>query len=141
MPARARSRALRPRPAADSAIVPPRTRSLFAYGMLLDERFVARLLERPVAGEPAELLDFRLLTPAGFAFAVLLAEDGARAEGRLYRVLSDEDFVRLDAYVGVGEELYFRDLARVVPPGGEAGRSEEAWVYLPTERTVTRFAR
>ena len=135
------SRALRPRPASDSAIVPPSTRSLFAYDMLLDERFVARLLERPVAGEPAELLDFRLLTPEGFAFAVLLAEPGARARGLLYRVLSDEDFARIDAYVGIGEELYFRDLARVVSPGGDAERSEEAWVYLPTGRTVARFAR
>jgi len=134
-----RARGLRPRPATDSAIVPPGSRSLFAYGALLDEHFVARLLERPVAGEPAELLDFRLLTPAGFAFAVLLAETGARAEGLLYRVLSDEDFVRLDAYEGVGEELYFRDLAQVVTPGGDAERSEEAWVYLPTGRTVRRI--
>jgi hypothetical protein len=139
MPSRARG--LRPRLASDSAIVPPSTRSLFACGTLLDERFVARLLERPVAGEPAELLDFRLLTPEGFAFAVLLAEPGARAGGRLYRVLSDEDLARLDAYEGVGERLYFRDLARVVHPGGEATQSEEAWVYLPTERTVARFAR
>ncbi|HSM14773.1 MAG TPA: gamma-glutamylcyclotransferase family protein, partial [Thermoanaerobaculia bacterium] len=132
------SRALRPRPASDSAIVPPSTRSLFAYDMLLDERFVARLLERPVAGEPAELLDFRLLTPEGFAFAVLLAEPGARARGLLYRVLSDEDFARIDAYVGIGEELYFRDLARVTSPGGDDARTEEAWVYLPTGRTVAR---
>jgi len=135
------SRALRPRPGGDSALEPPTSRSLIAFGTLTDERFLARLLERAVASEAAELLDFRLLTPAGFEFAVLLAEPGARAEGRLYRVLSNDDFRRLDAYQGVHEELYFRDLAQVVAPGGEASGAEPAWVYLPTGRTVTRITR
>ena len=136
-----RVRALRPRLATDSAIEPPTSRSLFAYGNLTDERFVARLLERPVAGEPAELLDFQLLRPAGFDFAVVLAAPGERAGGKLYRGFSDEDFARLDAYEGVHEELYFRDLAQVVHAGGAAAEAEDAWVYLPSGRTVSRITR
>lgn len=113
--------------------------SLFAYGTLADARFVARLLERPVASEPAELLDFLRVEPVGFAYPVVLESPGERTGGVLYRHLSEEDFRRLDGYEGVGEGLYFRERARVARPG--AGAPEPAWVYLPTARTVARFAR
>jgi gamma-glutamylcyclotransferase (GGCT)/AIG2-like uncharacterized protein YtfP len=113
--------------------------SLFAYGTLADARFVARLLERPVASEPAELLDFLRVEPVGFAYPVVLESPGERTAGVLYRHLGEEDFRRLDGYEGVGEGLYFRERARVARPGAAA--PEPAWVYLPTERTVARFAR
>jgi hypothetical protein len=136
-----RLRPLAQRLATDSAIEPPVVRQLFAHGRLADERFFAGLLERPVAGSPAELLDFELLVPEGFAEVVLLANEGARAVGRLFRHLSDEDLARLDAYRGLGEGLYFRDLGEVVRPGGAAADGEAAWIYLPTAKTVERFGR
>jgi len=139
MPARARSR--RRRAAADAADERPPVRALFAYGTLTDERFVARLLERPVAAREAELLDFEQLEPAGFGYPVVFAAEGARVAGKVYRGLSPDDLERIDAYEGVGEELYFRELARVVEPGGAPGEAEEAWVYLPTGRTVRRVTR
>jgi len=115
--------------------------SLFAYGTLADARFVARLLERPVASEPAELLDFLRVEPVGFAYPVVLESPGERTEGVLYRHLSEEDFRRLDGYEGVGEGLYFRERARAVAPGAAADQAQPVWVYLPTERTVARFSR
>jgi len=138
-----RSRVARaaPRAGTDSGIVPPTSTSLFAYGSLADERRVAGLLERPVGGSAAELLDFERIETQGFPFPVVLAADGERVGGKLYRHLSEEEFARLDAYEGVGEQLYFRDLALVVRPGADAESAEEAWVYLPTGRTMSRLGR
>jgi gamma-glutamylcyclotransferase (GGCT)/AIG2-like uncharacterized protein YtfP len=137
VPARARGLALRP--AGDSNIVPPQVRTLFAYGTLADERFVAALLERPVGATAAELLDFVAFEPPELGAPIVLASAGARVAGKLYRNLSEEELARLDAYEGVGEELYLRDLARAVRPGATAADSEPVWVYLPTGRTVSRY--
>jgi len=114
-------------------------RPLFAYGTLADPGFVAQLLGRPVAATAAELLGFAKVELTGFAYPILLGAPGDRAPGFLYRALRAEDWQRLDAYEGVGEDLYFRDLAEAVPPEGAPGEGEEAWVYLPTGRTLTRY--
>jgi hypothetical protein len=138
MAVRARSRRLRA--ATDATRDHSALRTLFAWGRLADAHFVARLLERPVAADAAELLDFELLAPGSADTASLFAAAGARTAGQLYRGISSEDFLRLDAYHGVGEDLFFRDLGRVVRPGAAPASAEEAWIYLPTERTVGRFA-
>ena len=138
---RARTARAQPRPGSDSAIEPPTSTSLFGYGVLADERRVAGLLERPVAGADVELLDFESIETRGLPFSLLLAADGERVEGKLYRHLSEEEFARLDAYEGVAEQLYCRDLGRVVRPGSGPETAEEAWVYLPTERTMARLRR
>ena len=142
MPRPARKRRLvgLPRPAAEAT--GERTDlPLFAYGTLADPGFVAQLLERPVAAEPAELVGFVRVEPEGFDYLVVLASPGERTPGLLYRALRAEDWERLDAYEGVGEGLYFRDVGEVVMPGDEPGAGEEAWVFLPTERTVRHFTR
>jgi gamma-glutamylcyclotransferase (GGCT)/AIG2-like uncharacterized protein YtfP len=103
---------------------------------------VAALLERPVAGSAAELVDFERAEAADFPYPLVVEAVGGRVAGRLYRHLSDEDFARLDAYEGVAEELYYRALAHVARPGADAEvGGEEAWVYLPTERTLARRRR
>lgn len=136
----ARARRIRGLPAPrEREATPPAESSLFAYGTLTDARFVARLLERPVAAEPAELLDFLRVEPVGFAYPVVLESPGERTAGVLYRHLTEEDLRRLDGYEGVAEGLYFRERARVARPGAAA--PEPAWVYLPTGKTVARFAR
>jgi gamma-glutamylcyclotransferase (GGCT)/AIG2-like uncharacterized protein YtfP len=141
MPIRSRAARARPRPASDAGIEPPRSTSLFAYGTLADDRKVAALLARPVAGSRAELLDCERLDPGDFPYPLVAEAAGRRVAGRLYRHLSDEDFARLDAHEGVAEELYYRDLGRVVRPGEAAAAGEEAWVYFPTERTLARRRR
>jgi len=141
MPIRSRAARVRPRPASDVGIEPPTSTSLFAYGTLADERKVAALLERPIAGSSAELLDFERADPAGFPYPLVVETEGSRVAGLLYRHLSDEDFSRLDAYEGVAEDLYRRELALVVRPGGARDSADEAWVYLPTERTLARRRR
>lgn len=133
-----------PEPAAEGRARPQEASSdlpLFAYGTLADAGFVARLLERSVESESAELLDFLRLEPEGFGDPVVLAAPGERTVGVLYRGLTPEDWRRLDAYEGVGEDLYFRELERAAPPGAPAESAHPAWVYLPTARTVGRFAR
>lgn len=141
MPIRSRLARARPRPASDAGIEPPTSTSLFAYGALADDRKVAALLARPVAGSRAELVDFERAEAADFPYPFVVEAAGRRVAGRLYRHLSDEDFARLDAYEGVAEELYYRALGRVVRPGEEPAAGEEAWVYFPTERTLSRRRR
>jgi gamma-glutamylcyclotransferase (GGCT)/AIG2-like uncharacterized protein YtfP len=141
MPIRSRQARARPRPASDSGIEPPTPTSLFAYGTLADARLVAGLLERPTAGMRAELLDFERVEPVGFPYPLIVEAEGSRVEGYLYRHLSAEDFARLDAYEGVAEDLYTREIGRIARTGAEEISPEEAWVYLPTERTLSRLDR
>jgi gamma-glutamylcyclotransferase (GGCT)/AIG2-like uncharacterized protein YtfP len=142
MPIRARTaRAPRPRPASDSNIEPPTSTSLFTYGSLADERQVASLLSRPAAASRAELLDYERVDSGAFPYPLIVAAPGARVEGKLYRHLTEEEFARLDAYEGVADDLYRRELARVVRPGGDAAGADEAWVYVPSPCTLARRAR
>jgi len=142
MPIRARiARAPRPRPASDSSIEPPTSTSLFTYGSLADERQVASLLSRPAAASRAELLDYERVDSGAFPYPLIVAAPGARVEGKLYRHLTEEEFARLDAYEGVADDLYRRELASVVRPGGDAAGADEAWVYVPSPRTLARRAR
>ncbi len=112
------------------------TLPLFVYGTLLDEKLAAGLLERPVLAEPARLQDFELLRLEGFPYPTVFHAPGENVEGRLYRGLTDGDYERLDAYEGVGEELYQRIEARAA--GGD-GASEAVFTYTPTEKTLRRF--
>jgi gamma-glutamylcyclotransferase (GGCT)/AIG2-like uncharacterized protein YtfP len=142
MPIRARvARAPRPRPASDSNIEPPTSTSLFTYGSLSDERQVASLLSRPAAASRAELLDYERVDSGAFPYPLIVPAPGARVEGKLYRHLTEEEFARLDAYEGVADDLYRRELAGVVRPGGDAAGADEAWVYVPSPRTLSRRAR
>jgi hypothetical protein len=109
---------------------------LFAYGTLMDDSFVSGILERAVRGEPARLPDFELLTIEGFPWPTAFHAQGAAIEGRLYRGLTESDYERLDAYEGVGEELYQRV---EVAAAGEGGAPEPTFVYLPTEKTLRRY--
>lgn len=142
MPIRSRiARAPRPRPASDSDIEPPTATSLFTYGSLSDERQVASLLSRPAAASRAELLDYERIDAGSFPYPLIVPADGARVEGKLYRHLSEEEFAHLDAYEGVADDLYRREIGLVVRPGGDAGDADEAWVYVPSPRTLSRRAR
>jgi gamma-glutamylcyclotransferase (GGCT)/AIG2-like uncharacterized protein YtfP len=123
-----------------SALPPPRKLPLFVYGTLLTEEFAGRLLERPVSGEPARLLDFELRRLEQLEYPVVLEVPGEVVDGRLYREISPEEYDRLDAYEGVAEGLYGRIEARVVAgPEGEKGPPEPAFVYVPTDRTLRRY--
>lgn len=112
---------------------------LFAYGTLRDERFVGHLLEREVSAEAATLLDFERVEIDGFGYPAVLAAEGGRVEGSLYRDLSADDYRRLDAYEGVEEGLYQRLKGRVLSRDSEL--PEPAYVYLVTERVVARWIR
>lgn len=110
---------------------------LFVYGTLTDRAFVGHLLEHPVAAEPAQLVDFERRSLLGFDYPVVVEAPGERVEGLLYRKLSVEDYRRLDAYEGVAEGLYRRLVARVVTGAGAA--TEGTFVYVPADRTLTRY--
>ena len=114
---------------------------LFTYGTLLDETFTGYMLERPVHGEPARLLGFELVRLPRLDYPVVSAAPGKSVRGRLYRHLSAGDYVRLDAYEGVGEGLYQRIAGEVVAgePETPAGTPEQAFVYVPTQHTLGRY--
>lgn len=113
---------------------------LFVYGTLLDEAFVSALLERPVASEPARLLDFELLRIEGFPFATAFFAPGEGVEGRLYRALSHDDYDRIDHYEGVGEGLFQRIEVEVVAAETDGQRRpERACLYTMTEAMLRRL--
>ena len=114
---------------------------LFAYGTLVDPTFVSALLERPVHAEPAVLTDFQLVPLTGIAYPVVVEAPGNEVQGRLYRLLSAEDYTRLDAYEGVREGLYQRRVAEVTSGKDRTGpaSSEPAFVYVPTGKTLQRY--
>ncbi len=113
---------------------------LFAFGRVLDERFVADLLERPVPAEPCLLPGHGVVELGGGSrWQVLRPEEDGVVAGRLYRGLDGADFERLDAYQGVGEGLYRRHVVAVQPGEGMAHSTEPAFAYLPTDRTLRRY--
>ncbi|HUP02037.1 MAG TPA: gamma-glutamylcyclotransferase family protein [Gemmatimonadota bacterium] len=110
---------------------------LFVYGTLLDPTFTGRLLDHPVTTVEARLPDFEILRLEGLPFPALFEAPGEIVEGRLYRRLAAEDYVRLDAYEGVSEGLYRRGEVEVVAgPREEKRGTEPAHVYLLTEKTL-----
>ncbi|MDX1622758.1 MAG: gamma-glutamylcyclotransferase family protein [Gemmatimonadota bacterium] len=119
--------------------LPPGPRlPLFAYGSLVDEAFVGRLLERSVTAVSARLLDFELLEIEGMPVPTVFEAVGEVVDGRLYRDLEPTEYQRLDAYEGVHEGLYTRITARVVAADREGG-TEPSFVYVATERTLRRY--
>jgi hypothetical protein len=96
---------------------------------------MSQLLEHGVAPESARLLDFVVREYQDQAVEVLLESPGDSVQGWLYRGLDGEDIRRLDAYNGIGEDLYRRRLCQVESEGRETVR---AWAYLPTDRTLQR---
>lgn len=122
------------------ALPPARLLPLFTYGTLLEEAFTGHLLEHSVRGEPARLLDFELLRIGRMPFATVFEAPGETVEGRIYRDLTAEDYVRLDAYEGVREGLYRRiETGVVAGEEGAKGAPEPAFVYVATERTLRRY--
>lgn len=106
----------------------------------MNTEFAARLLEKPVQAEAARLLDFELLRLEGLAYPTVFDAPGEVVEGKLYRRLTGEDYVRLDAYEGVHEGLYVRIEARAVAgEGGSRGAPEPVFVYFVTEKTLRRY--
>jgi gamma-glutamylcyclotransferase (GGCT)/AIG2-like uncharacterized protein YtfP len=113
---------------------------LFVYGTLLDAGFTSRLLERPVETEPARLLDFELLRLEGLSYPTVFEAPGEVVGGRVYRLLTGEDYERLDAYEGVHEGLYVRIQGHAVAGEPGSGRdSEPVFVYVVTEKTLRRY--
>ncbi len=135
-----RTKGMLPAAAAGHDDDPWRRLPVFAYGSLLDEEFLANLLGHPVPSDPAVLDGFTVETLAAFDWPVLVHADGGTVAGRLYRDLDGEDLRRLDAYEGVEEGLYVR-VAVPVRTSSQAADEETAYVYLPTERTLTRGSR
>lgn len=111
---------------------------LFVYGTLLDPDLATGLLERPVASEPATLVDFEIVRIEGSPLPTIFAAEGETVAGRLYRDLTDADYERLDRYEGVGEGLYRREVGRVVA-GATGAKPEPAHVYVVTEKTLRRL--
>jgi hypothetical protein len=110
---------------------------LFACGPLGDPVFAGQLLERRLASEPAVLEDHLLAELSDAGDQVAVPAPGQEAHGLLYRYLTAADYDRLDAYQGVGEDLYARRRAEARTAAD--GAAEPVFVYLPTDRAVGRY--
>jgi len=111
---------------------------LFMLDRQPDEVFLANLLEHDVAGEPAFLEGHRIERLAGIDWPVLCPAVGGWAEGVVYSGLSRQDLQRIDSYFGVHEGLYRRIAARASKGGRDSGDAEEAFAYVPRQRTLRR---
>jgi ADP-ribose pyrophosphatase len=96
----------------------------FFYGTLCHQPLLRQVLGRDVVATPAVLADHRVVWAAGQAFAVIMPDRGATAQGILVRAMTPDDVARLDFYAaGFGCDA--RDLA-VLAPAATMAR-----VYVP----------
>jgi hypothetical protein len=115
-----------------------RDKALFACGgRLADEVFVSRLLQHPVAGEPAVLSGYELVAVAGQQMATPTADGCGALDGVAYVAISAADYRRLDAYMGVSEGLSERRAGSATLPTGS--RLDVA-VYVPTDKARRQTA-
>ncbi|MEM6705627.1 MAG: gamma-glutamylcyclotransferase family protein [Acidobacteriota bacterium] len=117
-------------------VAPVRPLPLFAYGTLQNEEFVQQLLEHSVELQPVTLRDFRRLEFPDFDYPFVVPYEGGRVPGQMLLPLKVQDYERLDAYEGVGEELYQRVEATVERASGE---TVEVYVYTATDKTLDRY--
>lgn len=105
---------------------PAASDALFAYGTLIFEAVLRRVLGGPASAEPARLAGYLRLRVRGASYPGLRRSEGAVTEGVLWRGLSPAAIRRLDDYEGA---LYDRRLETVTGRDGP-GR---AWVYVVPE--------
>ncbi len=118
--------------------VPPvRRLPLFAYGTLTDPVFVGQLLEHPVTLAPATLLGYQKVELEGFGYPLVVPAEGGRVVGQVLTDVRPADYERLDAYEGVGEDLYLRVEAEVELASGER---QTVYVYTASAKTLERYS-
>ena len=122
-----------PEDVADERLLP-----VFVFGELFDAEFFGRLLEHPVVFEPARLVGYRIAQLAAFDWPILVLDDDETVSGSVCRGVEAADLRRIDAYHGVEEGLYRREAVSLRIGEEGAVSIEEAFVYLPTDRTLRR---
>lgn len=98
---------------------------LFFYGTLCHRPLLAVVLGREAEVTEARLADHAVHWAAGQAFPMILAREGAQAEGLLLRGAREEDVARLDFYEG-GFDYVTREMRVETSEGGARAR-----VYFP----------
>lgn len=104
---------------------------LFVYGTLMDADVRTMVIGRPLEPaqiRPARLKNMRRVYIAGRLYPMVVPRRGAEVEGLLLSGLSQEDFVRLDAFEGD-----YRRERQNVWPLNETGQAEAepalVWFY------------
>ena len=110
---------------------------LFSFGDLLVGELLEKLLQHRVSTEPARLIGYRIEQLAGLAWPVLVVSANDSVEGRIYRDLDAEDYRRIDAYAGVGEQLYHR--IQATASVCDDRQAEPVYAYIPTTITTRRY--
>ena len=116
---------------------PVRPLPLFVYGTLQNEEFVRQMLEHDVSLQSGTLHDYRKVMLPGFDYPFVVPHEGGRVPGQLLTPLGPLDYERLDAYEGVGEDLYQRVEATAEKPSGD---TVEVYVYTATGKTLERYS-
>lgn len=102
--------------------------NLFAYGSLMDQRQIMRVLLRSLPNSvPATLHGFKKVETT-LGYPIILPDSGATCKGVVYFSLSHADWERLDHYENVHNvpPVYIRKLAAV---DGTHGRIS-AQIYI-----------
>jgi gamma-glutamylcyclotransferase (GGCT)/AIG2-like uncharacterized protein YtfP len=104
---------------------------LFVYGTLMDADVRNLVLGRPLEPaqlQPATLKHMRRVYIAGRLYPMIVPRRGATVDGLLLLSLTDEDYVRLDAFEGAD---YGRERQAVSPLADDGSEGEPllAWIY------------
>jgi gamma-glutamylcyclotransferase (GGCT)/AIG2-like uncharacterized protein YtfP len=97
---------------------------LFAYGTLQHPQVIAHVIGRVPDHQPATLRDFARYRIQDAWYPGLMPEANALTDGLLFAGLTEDDWVRLDAYE---DELYER---RTVTAYSGTGDTCRAWTYV-----------
>jgi gamma-glutamylcyclotransferase (GGCT)/AIG2-like uncharacterized protein YtfP len=97
--------------------------NLFVYGTLLSKDIWKSIVSGDYAFDSAVLEGFARKKVKGKNYPGLIEQNGSTVEGRIYYDISEEDFVKLDAYEG---EEYRRIK---VPVFLASGKNTECFTY------------
>jgi gamma-glutamylcyclotransferase (GGCT)/AIG2-like uncharacterized protein YtfP len=108
----------------------PTAINLFAYGSLMIPEVIQAVICREVFGESATLVGYLRQGLLGFSYPGLVKCPDASVDGRLYRDLSANDLLRLDAFE---DDFYQRQTLTVQSRNGGIN---QASVYVITPEST-----
>lgn len=104
-----------------------RERNLFAYGTLMCAEVMREVAGCLPSSAPGVLQGYRRRAVKGELYPALVAEEGARVEGVVYRAVPDAAWTRLDRFEG---EIYSRRSVLIVLQDGVT-LAAETYVLRP----------
>ncbi len=108
------------------------SKRVFAYGEFLKEAVLRDILGRVPSERPAILRGHRSDLDPTIGFYTVVPSPLDTVEGLMLEGLREEDLRAVDAFEGVGEDMYHR----AKPPIEVEGRATEAQVYVRSSKIL-----